>query len=223
MAITGARSDERIHEDILNELKWDYRVQPNEVGVAVKDGIATLTGWVDSYAKKMAAEDAARRVRGVRAVVNDIEVHLPGSAVKTDPEIAADARRAIDLNVLIPKDKIQVTVSQGVVRLEGDVEWNYQKDEAERVVRRLPGVKGVTNLIAVRPRVEPHELKRKIEDALVRNAQTDAERINVDVQGSKVVLTGMVHSWAEKREAERVAWMAPGVTSVDNRISVEVY
>ena len=216
------RTDEQIQRDVFAELKWDARVLPNEIGVAVKNGIVTLTGWVDSYAKRWAAEEAAHRVRGVAAVVNDLEVKLPSSVERTDPDIAAAAIHALKWDAFIPIEKTKVTVSKGWVMLEGEVEWQYQKVDAERVVRRLTGVKGVTNLIVVKPRVTESELKRKIEEALVRSAKTDAEHITVDVEGTKAILRGTVRSWAEKEEAERAAWMAPGITEVDNRIVIAV-
>ena len=216
------RTDEQIQRDVFAELKWDARVLPNEIGVAVKNGIVTLTGWVDAYAKRWAAEEAAHRVRGVAAVVNDIEVKLPSSVERTDPDIAAAAIHALRWDAFIPIDKLKVTVSKGWVMLEGEVEWQYQKVDAERVVRRLSVVKGVTNLMVVKPRVTESELKRKIEEALVRTAKTDAEHITVDVEGTKAILRGTVRSWAEKEEAERAAWMAPGITEVDNRIVIAV-
>jgi len=219
---TVTRSDEQIQRDVLAELKWDARVQPNEIGVAVKDGIVTLIGWVDSYTKRWAAEEAARRVRGVKAVANDIEVRLPSSAERTDADIAAAALHALKWDALIPDDQVKVTVSKGWITLDGEVNWQFERDDAERVVRRLTGVRGVTNLIKVKTRPTPSELKQKIEDALVRSAETDADRITVEVQGSKVILKGTVRAWAEKQEAERVAWSAPGITSVDNRITISL-
>ena len=219
MAVS-ARSDEEIQQDVLDEMRWDTRIHPNEVGVSVKDGIVTLTGWVDSYLKKVAAREAASRVRGVKAVVNDIEVQLPGSAERTDQDLAAAVLNSLKWEAGIPAGKLDVTVSQGWVTLRGEVEFNFQKRDAERAVERISGVKGVTNLITVRPHPVPTDLKEQIEKSLLRNAETDAQNITVEVQGSKVILHGTVKSYAEKRAAEDAVWAAPGVTEVDNRIVI---
>jgi len=217
---TLIRTDEELQKEVLAELKWDAQIQPNEIGVSVKDGVVTLTGWVDSYLKKWSAEDAAHKVAGVKAVANDIEIKL--ATERTDSDIAEAAVHALEWDAGVPSDRVKATVSKGGVTLKGEVEWQYQKQDAEQVVRRLAGVKGVTNLITVKPHVTPSELKKKIEDALVRNAEIDANKITVEVQGSKAILKGTVRAWAEKEEAARVAWSAPGITSVENRITVEI-
>jgi osmotically-inducible protein OsmY len=215
---TIVRTDQEIQTDVLAELRWDHSVQANEIGVAVKGGVVTLTGSVDTYFKKWRAEEAAHRVGGVVAVANDIAVRTIGE--RTDTDIAAAAVHALKWNASIPAEKIHVTVDKGWVTIKGEVEWQYQRQEAERVVRRLWGVKEVSNLITVKPLASPADLKKKIEDALVRTAELDAKNITVEVQGSKAILKGTVRSWAERQEAERTAWLAPGITSVDNHISL---
>jgi osmotically-inducible protein OsmY len=219
--LTMERTDTEIQKAVLEELRWDARVQPNEIGVAVKNSVVTLTGFVDSYLKKWAAEEAAHKVKGVVAVANDIEVKLPGTSERTDADIAAAVVRALEWDAFVPTDKVEVTVSKGWVTLDGELEYQFQREEAERAARRITGVRGVTNLIRVKPsKPSPSDLKKKIEDALIRNAETDAARITVEVKGSTVVLKGTVRSYAEKQEAARVAWSAPGVTSVENQITV---
>ncbi|GAB3812477.1 BON domain-containing protein [Micromonospora zhanjiangensis] len=219
---TITRSDREIQRDVLEELNWEPRIQPNEIGVTVQEGVVTLTGWVDNYAKKWAAERAAHRLRRVRAVANDIEVRLPTSASRTDADIATAATRALEWDAFVPVDKLEVTVANGWVTLRGEVEWEYQRRAAERSVRRLTGVHGVTNGVIVRPAVAPapEELKHRITGALTRTVAADAERITIDVLGDRVVLAGTVSSWLEREEAERVAWSAPGIGAVDNHIAV---
>jgi osmotically-inducible protein OsmY len=219
--MTETKTDQEIQRNVLEELKWDARVQPNEIGVAVKEGVVALTGWVDSYTKKWAAEEAAHRVRGVRAVANDIEVRIPTMSERTDADIALAVTRAIEWDAMVPTDKAKVTVSKGWVTLEGAVEWQFEKEAAERAARRIIGVRGVTNLIRVQPSTpSPTDIKQRIEAALLRDAETDAQRIQVEVNGSTVTLRGTVRSYAEKQEAARVAWSAPGVKAVDNHIQV---
>jgi osmotically-inducible protein OsmY len=215
-------TDEEIQQEVLRELKYEASLQPNEIGVSVKDGVVTLSGWVDSYLKRWMAEEAAHRVHGVKAVANNIEVKLPNSSERTDADIAAAVIRALEWDAFVPIDKIDVTVSKGWVTLKGEVEWGYQRADAERVARRITGVRGVSNLITVRPLVKPSPevMKRRIQEAIVRSAELDAKAITIEVLGDKVILSGTVRSWVEKREAERAAWSAPGVSSVENRIVV---
>lgn len=214
------KTDEQIQSDVLAELQWDSRVQPNEIGVRVNHGIVALNGRVDSFYKKWTAEDAALRVRGVAAVANDLEVKLPSSAERTDEEIAAAAVRAIEADTLLGAKNLQITVDNSWIAIRGELDWKFQKEDAEHLLRRLWGVRGVTNLITVKSRPTTMELKDEIEHALLRTAKLDARRISIDVQGAKVSLSGTVRSWAEREDAERTAWLAPGVSQVDNRLQV---
>jgi osmotically-inducible protein OsmY len=214
------RPDADIKRDVEDELRWDPDVDPTDIAVAVKSGVVTLGGFVHSYSQRFEAEAAAKRVTGVVGVANDIEVRLPALDERPDPEIARDAVAAIKNQLPISGQGIKVIVKNGWITLEGNVEWNYQREMAENAVRWLKGVKGVSNQILLKPGVAPSEIKRKIEDAFRRSAEIDANRITVEASGGEVILKGTVQSWAERKEAERAAWAAPGVTKVDNRIII---
>jgi osmotically-inducible protein OsmY len=214
------RSDAEIKRDAEDELRWDPDIDATDIAVAVKNGVVTLSGFVRSYGEKFEAERAAKRVAGVVGVANDIEVRLPTIDERPDPEIARDAVAAIKSQLPIAGQDIKVIVKGGWVTLEGEVEWNYQREMAENAVRWLKGVKGVSDQIRLKPSVPPSEIKRKIEEAFRRSAEIGASSITVEANGSEVILKGMVRSWAERREAERAAWAAPGVTKVDNQIVV---
>jgi osmotically-inducible protein OsmY len=213
-------ADSVIKKEVEDELRWDPDIGVTDIGVAVKNGIVTLTGFVRSYAQRWQAETDAKRVAGVRGVANDLEVRLPIIHKRPDPEIARDAVRAIHNRLPNSAENIKLIVRDGVVTLEGEVEWHYQRQRAERAVRRVRGVVSVFNGIVVKPKAPPDEIKRAIEDAFIRNAEIDAARITVEVKGGEVTLKGTVRSWAERYEAERVAWSAPGVGKVNNQIKV---
>jgi osmotically-inducible protein OsmY len=214
------RSDSDIERDVKDEFQWDPDLDATDIAVSVKGGVVTLAGYVKSYSDKYEAEAAAKRVAGVSGVANDLEVRLPSVDQRPDPDIARDAVAAVKARLPISWENIKVVVQNGWVTLEGRVEWQYQRQTAENAVRRIKGVRGVTNLIQLKPRVQPEEVKNKIEEAFRRNAEVDADRIIVETNGSQVILKGTVRSWIEREEAERVAWSAPGVTSVDDRIIV---
>ncbi len=191
-----------------------------EIGVTVEDGVITLTGHVNSYSAKLAAERAAKSVHGVRAVAEELEVRLDGNHVKTDTEIAEAAVDALRWNTSVPDERITVSVENGWVKLEGDVEWQFEKDEARHEIEGIVGVKGISNLLTVKPMLKPVEIKDKIQRAFQRSATIDASNIAVDVSGSLVTLKGEVHSWAERDDAESAAWAAPGVSKVNDQLKV---
>jgi osmotically-inducible protein OsmY len=215
------KTDMEIQKDVMDELKWEPFLKATEIGVAVKNGIVTLSGTVDTYSKKGAAEKAAYRVSGVKAVAEDIDVKLSASGKKNDTELAETVLNALKWHSAVQEDKIKVKVEDGWVTLDGQVEWEFQRNSAATMVEDLLGVVGISNNIKVMPNLSVGEIKRKISDAFHRSATVDSEKIHIEVDGSKVVLSGKVHSYAEKRDAERAAWLAPGVNWVENKLEID--
>jgi osmotically-inducible protein OsmY len=214
------RSDSEIERDVKEELQWDPDLDATDIAVSVKQGVVALAGFVKSFSDKYEAETAVKRVAGVVGVANDLEVRMPSVDERPDPDIARDAVAAIKSQLPISSEHIKVIVKNGWVTLEGHMEWQYQKSTAEFAVRRIKGVRGVINNIMLKPQVEPADLQRKIQAAIKRLAEVDANRVSVEANGSEVILKGTVGSWVERQEAERAAWAAPGVTKVEDRIVV---
>ena len=214
------KKDIDLRRDVDDELEWEPSVDAAQIGVAAHDGVVTLTGSVRSYSEKLAAERVAKRVGGVKAIANDIEVRLTGKAERTDSEIARAAVDALKWRTTVPEGCIKVSVTKGWVTLEGEVDRQYQRDAAFDVVHHLRGVKGVISLIALKPHVSPTEVTSRIEAAFRRSAELDAHKIRVETQDGKVTLRGDLQSWWERDEAERTAWAALGVTEVENLIAV---
>jgi len=215
-------SDSDLQRDVIEELKEEPSVDASQVGVAAKSGVVTLTGVVSSYAEKLAAEEVTKRVYGVHAVADDLVVRLPDGSQRNDADIAKASLDALRWNLLVPDDLITVTVDKGWVTLEGTVDWQYQRNAAAEAVRPLTGVRGVTNVISIKPqvRISASDVKRRIFDAFRRSAELEARRIGIDAQNGKVILHGNVHDWSEIQEAQRAAYSVPGVVEVENRLSV---
>ena len=215
------KTDSDIQKDVIDELEWEPFLKASEIGVAVKNGVVTLTGTVDSYGKKISAENASKRVAGVRAVAEDIEVKLLSGGKRNDTEIAEAVLNAIKWHSAVQENKIKVKVEDGWVVLEGEVEWEFQRSAARHQVENLMGVKGISNNVKVIPRLNPSEIKQKINAAFHRSATVDSEKVKVAVDGNKVILSGKVRTYAERKEADSAAWLAPGVMKVENIIEID--
>lgn len=212
--------DKLIRQDVIDELDFEPSIDAANIGVAVENGIVTLTGHVGTYAQRVAAEKAVRRVRGVRGVVEEIKVRLAGETPPRDEDLAQRAVQMLDWSATVPKKTVQVQVQDGWVTLTGQVEWQYQKEEAYRSIRRLAGVAGIINKIEVAPKASAPQVQSKIEAALKRNAELEANAIKVTVKDAKVTLEGKIHAWYERELAENAAWSAPGVRAVEDRLTL---
>ncbi len=215
------KTNEELQKDVQNAIKWEPSLRAAEIGVIAKDGIVSLTGVVDSYAKKMGAENAAKKVAGVKALVEKIEVKFPSSFSKTNAEIAEEVLNALKSNWSLPKDKITIKVEDGWVTLEGELPWNFQKEVARKAISDLAGVKGIINNIKIRSESINAIEKKELEEALARNWALSNQDIKVTVAGTKVTLSGKVSSWFQRNEAEKIAWNTPGVWSISNELEVE--
>jgi len=214
------KGDKELQSDVLDELQWEPSIDAAEIGVTARDGVVTLTGSVPTYNEKVTADRMTKRVYGVRAVANDIEVRPRGTGERTDTDIAQAAIHALQWKTTVPDERIKLSVSKGWITLEGEVDWHYQKESAEEAVRHLLGVRGVVDQIAIKPEASAAEVKSRIEASLKRSAELDAKKIRVETHDGKVILKGDVHSWSERQEAQATAWSAPGVTQVENQITV---
>ena len=213
---------ELIQRNVVDELAWDPKVDSSHIAVTVSEDVVILNGFVNNYAEKTAAEQAAKRVKGVDGIADELEVRFTPQTARGDEAIADAAVHALRWNVSVPEDKVKVIVDRGWIKLEGEVQWYYQSEAAEESVRYLAGVKGVTNLITIKQPISAEKIKEKIESAFKRSAEIDAESVRVEVKDGTATLKGHVRSWQEKDEAMRAAWAAPGVTRVINELKIEV-
>ena len=216
------KTDLELQKDVMEELQWQPTLNPSKIGVSVNEGVVTLSGFVDNYGQKRDAENAALRIEGVKAVAEDLKVQLHTSNVRTDTEIAQAAVQTLNWHSLVPKDRITIRVEDGWVTAEGKVDWIHEKNAVRNALTNLPGIKGITNLVLVVPHIDDANVKKNIKAAFERNAGIDANNIHVDHTGHKVILTGTVRSYAERRDAEKAAANAPGVAQVENRLDVKI-
>lgn len=214
------KTDFEIQQDVIAELQWEPALEASQIGVSVNKGIVVLSGVVDNYFKKVLAEKATKKVNGVRAVAEEIEVRLQASGVRTDVDIAQAVLHSLKWNSSVDEEKISLKVEKGLVTLEGEADWNFQKVSAQKAVENLHGIRGLVNNIKVKNKIANQDIKQKIAHAFIRNAAIDSDAIEVEVVDDIIILSGNVSSWSEKREAERIAWASPGVTEVDNRIEI---
>lgn len=216
------KTDQQLQQDVMDELKWDPLLTASEIGVSVKNSVVTLSGYVNSYSKKLAAENAAKRVKGVRAVAEDIEIRLGMDGRRNDTEIAQAALNALKWNTNVPDERIKLKVENGWVNMEGDVDWQFQKSTAENAISNISGVRGIRNLITITPKVNISGVENRIKNALQRSAAIEAGNIAVRAEGNKVILKGKVRSWAERREVERAVWSTPGVAEVEDDLLIGI-
>jgi len=216
------KSDVQIQKDVMEELRWEPNLSSSQIGVAAKDGVVTLSGMVDTYLQKLSAERAAKRVAGVKAIAEDIMVGPSAGHTKSDAEIASAALTALKWNSAVQDEKVKIKVDGGIVTLQGEAEWEYQRAQAKKTIESLTGVKLVINLITLRPKITPEGIEEKISAAFQRHASIDSKGIEVSVTGSRVTLTGKVRSFREKDDAAEAAWAAPGVTMVQNNLNIEI-
>ena len=216
------KSDIQIQKDVIEQLKWEPFLNASEIGVAVKNGIVNLSGQVDSYSKKLSAENAAKKIAGVKAIAEDIQIGVSPAYNKTDTEIAEAVVNALKWHSAVQEEKIKIKVENGSVRLDGEVEWEYQRINAKSAIENLTGVRSVINLITVKPVVTATDIQKKMSSFFHRSATIDSGKITAEVKGSKVILRGTVRSFAEKEDAETAAWNAPGVTSIESKLEIEI-